>query len=82
LQHETLSRLNSRLSRIVTAESIDGLEVIVSETRSWISLSESIEHRQIDVAAKTDRSATITGTDGKSVAGDFMHLKPVFSTIC
>ena len=41
-----------------------------------------LEHRQIDVAAKADRSTAITGIDAKSVAGDFMLLKPVFSTAC
>jgi hypothetical protein len=37
-----------------------------------------IEHRQIDVAAKADRSPTITGTDAKTIAGAFMPLNPAF----
>jgi hypothetical protein len=41
-----------------------------------------IEHRQIDVAAKADRTPTITGIDAKSIAGAFMPLNPVFSTAC
>jgi hypothetical protein len=41
-----------------------------------------IEHRQIDVAAKADRSPTITRIDPKSIAGAFMPLNPVFSTAC
>jgi hypothetical protein len=46
------------------------------------SYERSIEHRQIDALSKTDRDATITGTDSESVAGTFMPLKPVFSTAC
>ena len=46
------------------------------------SYDRSIEHRQLDVAAKADRSPTTPGIDAKSIAGAFMPLKPVFSTAC
>jgi hypothetical protein len=41
-----------------------------------------IEHRQIDVAAKADRSPTVTGIDPKTIAGALMHLNPAFQSAC
>jgi hypothetical protein len=41
-----------------------------------------IEHRQVNSPAKTDRDPPVTGREVKSVASDFMPLKPVFSTAC
>jgi hypothetical protein len=46
------------------------------------SYDRRVDHRQIDVAAKSDRSSNITGADAKFVMGAFMPRKPAFSTAC